>query len=101
MERKRFQKVHRKKKLNKKYVKITKEAHAFKGFASSYNVETVNSFNPEPQLKDTESATKSKLLDLLTQLKGFKFMTTLALVFKKIKNDDKKKNNTFYSNSKA
>ena len=64
-------------------------------------MEIVNSFNPEPQLKGTESATKSKLIDLLIQLKGFKFVTTLALVFKNIKNDDKTKNNTFYSNSKA
>ena len=35
----------------KKDVKITKREHAFKGFASTYN-----SFNPELQLKDTESA---------------------------------------------
>ena len=40
--------------LNENKVKIRKEAHAFKGFASSYNVEILNSFNPELQLKDTE-----------------------------------------------
>ena len=39
----------------KKNVKITKRAHAFKGFANSYNVEILNSFKPELQLKDTES----------------------------------------------
>ena len=39
-----------------------------------------NSFNPELQLKDTESAIKSKVTDLSSQLKGFK----LILVFKKI-----------------
>ena len=33
--------------LNEKKVKITKGAHAFKGFASSYNVEISNFFNPE------------------------------------------------------
>ena len=42
-------------------------------------------FNSELQLKDTESAIKSKLIELLTQLKGFKFVTALVLVFKKIK----------------
>ena len=73
--------------LNKKNLKITKRAHACKGFASSYNVEILNSFNHELQLKDTESATTSKLIDLLTQLKGFKFMTTLGLVFKKIESE--------------
>ena len=41
--------------------KITKRAYAFKGFASSYNVEILISFKPELQLKDTESEIKNKL----------------------------------------
>ena len=44
----------------------------------------MNSFNSELELKDTESATKGKLIELLTQLKGCKFVATLVLVFKKI-----------------
>ena len=32
--------------LNEKNVKITKQAYAFVGYASSYNVEILNSFNP-------------------------------------------------------
>ena len=35
---------------------MRKRQHAFKGFASTYNVQILNSFNPEVQLKDTESA---------------------------------------------
>ena len=42
--------------MNKKSVKITKESHAYKGCASTYNVEILNSFNPDLQPKDTESA---------------------------------------------
>ena len=49
--------------FNEKIVKITKRSRAFKGYASSYNVEILNSFNPELQLKDTESAIKNKLID--------------------------------------
>ena len=67
----------------------------------SYNTEILNSFNPELQLRDTKFVIKSKLRDLLTQLTGFKFVTTLALVFKKIESEDKTKYDTFYSNSKA
>ena len=38
----------------------------------------------------------------MTQLKPFKFLTTLVLVFKKIEREDKTfYNDTFYSNSKA
>ena len=80
---------------------VTKRAHAFKGYASSYNIEILNSFNPELQLNDTESAIKSKLIELLTQLKGFKFVTTLVLVFKKIESEDKGKRDHFYLSSKA
>ena len=49
--------------LNKKNIKITKREHAFKGYASTYNVEILNSFNPKLQLRDTESAIKSKLIE--------------------------------------
>ena len=48
-----------------------KSRSAFKGFASTYNVGILNSFNPELHFKDTESAIKSKLIELLTQLKRF------------------------------
>ena len=37
----------------------------------------MNVFNPELQLEDTESAIKNKLIDLLSELKGSKFMITL------------------------
>ena len=47
--------------LDQKNIKITKREHAFKGSASTYNVEILNYFNPELQLKDTESAIKNKL----------------------------------------
>ena len=87
--------------MNGKNVTIIKRANAFKGYASSSNVEILNSFNPELQLKDTESAIKRRLIELLTQLKGFKFVTTSALVFKNKESEDKKKYDNFYSISKA
>ena len=72
-----------------KNVKIKKREHAFKGLASSYNVEILISFNLELHFNDSESVIKSKLIELLTQLKGFKFVTTLVLVFEKIESEDK------------
>ena len=38
---------------------------------------------------------------MLNQLKGFKFVTTLVLMFKKIESEDKTKYDTFYSHSKT
>ena len=87
--------------FNEKNIKITKRENAFKGYASTYNVEILDSFNPELQLKDTVLAIKSKLIQLLTQLRGFKFVTTSVLVFKKIENKDKIEYDNFHSSSKA
>ena len=69
--------------MNEKNIKITKIEHAFKGFQSTFNIGILNSFNPVLQLQATESGIKSKLIELLTKLKGFKFVTILVLVFKK------------------
>ena len=81
--------------MNEKNIKITKCKHIFKGYSSTDNVEILNYFNPELQLKDTESAIKNKLKKLLTELK------VLVLVLKKIESDDKTKYNTFYSHTRS
>ena len=61
----------------------------------------MNFFNPELQPKDTESTIKCNLMDLLSELREFKFLTTFVLMFKKIESNDKTKYDTFYSNTKA
>ena len=61
----------------------------------------LNSFNLELQLKDTEPAIKIKLIELLAQLRGFKFVTKFVLAFKKIEIKDKTKYCNFYLFSKA
>ena len=53
--------------LNEKNVKVKKGEHDFKGYASSRNVEVLNSFNLKIELKDTESAIKNKFKKLLTE----------------------------------
>ena len=68
--------------FKRKNLKITKKSHAFKGLSSSYNVEILNSLGPELQLKDSESAIRSKQQKFLFELKGFKFGVALALVLK-------------------
>ena len=84
-------KIQTRKKQNK-----TKQAHAFKGYGSTYNIENLNSFYSELQLRDTETTIKSKLIYLLIQLKGFKFVTTIVSIFKKIESDDKRRYDKFY-----
>ena len=66
-----------------------------------WNVEILNYFDPEVQFKDTESKIKNKLKKSLTELRGFKIVTTLVLAFQKIESDSKTKYDSFYSISKA
>ena len=43
----------------------------------------MNRFNPELQFEDNKSAVRNRLKDLLTEHKGFKFMTILNLQLEK------------------
>ena len=45
-----------------KNAKIKKRSRAYKDYANTDSIKTLNSFNPELQLKDTESAIKNKLI---------------------------------------
>ena len=73
----------REKYLDPKNAKRTKRSNDYKGYASPYNADIFNSFNPELQLKDTESAIRNKLKDLLAESRDFKLMSALVLEFKK------------------
>ena len=60
-----------------------------------YNVEILDHFDPELQLVNTKPIIKSKLKELLSELKKFKVLTILALDYK-IRNDCK----IFHSSNK-
>ena len=51
-------------------------------------MDTLNYFNSELQLRDTEFAIRPTLIDLLTKLKGFKLVKTLVRELKKINSYD-------------
>ena len=65
-------------------MKITKGSYAYNGYVSNYNVEILNSFNPELQLTDTKSTIRNELNSLLTDLKVFIFLETLVSEFKNL-----------------
>ena len=66
-----------------KNAEMTQRSHAYRGYASNYCAEILNFLNHELQLKDTESIIRDKLEDLLSELRRFKFVATIALEFKK------------------
>ena len=65
-----------------KSVKRAKRSHVYKVYASTYNADISYTFNPELQLRNTESAMKNRLRGLLTELKGFNKVTTLKVMTK-------------------
>ena len=52
-------------KKDHKNVKIPKRSYAYKGYASTYNVDFLTSFHPEIEPRNTESAIKNKLVKLI------------------------------------
>ena len=87
--------------MDTKNTKITKWSHAYKDYTSACKAEILNYFNSELQLKDAEFTIKNKLIDSLSELRGFKFVTTLVLEFKKIEINNKTKYSSFCLNSKS
>ena len=68
---------------SKKNAKNPKRSHDYKGYERSCNADILNYLNPELQLKGAASAIRNKPIDLLTELRSFKFVTTLVIEFKK------------------
>ena len=87
--------------MDQKNAKIAKRSYASKVYESTYNVEILcNLWNCKIQLKDAECTTKHKPTYLLSESRGFKFVTKLVLQFK-TESDDETKYSIFYLKTKA
>ena len=63
--------------MKKRNAKITKRSHAYKGITCMVHIIFIL------QLKETESAVRSKLIIFLSELRGFQFVTALFIKPKK------------------
>ena len=63
---------------------VIKTDHAFKGYAMSFKVETIERKDPINHLEVSKSSIKDLFSDLVNETKGFKYQTTLKVVLKKI-----------------
>ena len=82
---------------------MTTWTHAFKIMDTLMNVDILNYFFTELQLRNTKFAIKNILteLNLLNKWRGFKFVIILVLKFKDTIKEGETKYSTYYSNSKA
>ena len=78
---------------------ITKTDQAFKGYAMSYKVEIIEKKDPIVQLETSKLSIKNLFNDLLNELKGFKYQTTVEVLFKKCKHNGEIEFRPVYFNS--
>ena len=78
---------------------IVKNKTAFSGYAQSYKIEIVDRRAVVIQLKASEIVIKDSFKDLLTELKGFKYQITLAVLLSKVKNSGETEYSPVYFNS--
>ena len=65
-----------------KELNVIKTDHAFRGYAMSYRVETVEKKDPLIQLEASKTSIKDLVKDLLDETKGFKYQITLKVKLK-------------------
>ena len=78
---------------------IVKNKTAFSGCARSYKVETVDKRDVIVQLKASKISIVELFKDLLIELKGFKYQTTLCLLLNKVKGSNEIEYKPVYFNS--
>ena len=66
---------------------IVKNSNAFSGYAKNYKVEIVDKKDPLVQLQASKSSINYLFKDLLSEIRGFKYQITLAVLLSKVKND--------------
>ena len=75
--------------INVPVPKIKELNKALKGHAKSYGIELLDNLNPLNHFTKTKTLVKSHLEDLLKDMKGFKFIETLEVTFRKDTIDSK------------
>ena len=78
---------------------IVKNKTAFSDYDQSYKTEIVDKRDVIIQLKASEISIKKLFKDLLIELKGFKYKTTLAISLSKVKNNSETEYSPVYFNS--
>ena len=68
---------------------IIKETNkALKGYTKSYEINIKNDKDPLVQLQNTRKGIESHIKDILTSMKGIKYIETLTVTFEKLSGDE-------------
>ena len=80
-------------------LKKSKNKTAFSGYARSYKIEIADKRDVIIQLKASQLSIKHLFKELLNELKGFKYQTTLGILLSKIKTNSEIEYSPVYFNS--
>ena len=80
---------------------IAEVSKAFRRYARSYKIETVDHKDPLVQLEASKSSIKDLFKDLLNKMKGFKYQITVAVLLSKEKGNEGIEYSSVYFNSIA
>ena len=78
-----IKKTKKKKRSTEHKIKIVEKEHALEKFTRSFEIDIENRNDPEIQLNDTRAAMRIKIIGLLIQMRGLKFVETMKVTFKK------------------
>ena len=78
---------------------ITEVSKAFKRYARSYKIEIVDHKDPLVQLEASKSSIKDLFKDLLSEMKGFKYQITVAVLLSNEKGNEDIEYSSVYFNS--
>ena len=65
--------------------KIEQTDKALKGYTKSYEINIKNNKDPLSQMQNTRKAIEHRVITLLNEMKGFKYVETLKVTFKKFR----------------
>ena len=80
--------------------KIEQTAKALKGYTKSFEINIKNNKDPLMQLQNTRKAVANHIENILTSMKGLKFIETLRVTFEKETGHEERVIKTAYFNSK-
>ena len=74
--------------IPKPRTKIEQTKKALKGYTKSYEISIKNDKDPLVQLQNTRKGIESHIKDILTSMKGIKYIETLKVTFEKLSGDE-------------
>jgi len=79
--------------------KIVQTYKALKGYTKSYEISIKNNKDPLAQMQNTRKAIEHRVITLLNEMKGLKYVETLKVTFSKMSGDEIVKKSAYFNST--